>query len=206
MYLNFLKRALMAVVRKKGKTVVMFIIFAAIANMVLAGLAIQHATQYASVLARQKLGGKLILRYDTQKALEQAREQNQSNGERLQIQPEPVTEDMAKSVASLKDISDYNLIVNTNGLAQGFDAVVTDSIQQQNPGSNNQRSNMFGNGFGNSRNFVMPDVSVTGVSSSSLMDDFKNGTDKMLSGRAIKPTDAGNKVALIEKILQIKII
>ena len=68
--MNFLKRAVLAVSRRKGKTVILFIIFVAIANLVLAGLAIQHATGLASILAREKLGGQLTLRFDTQRAME----------------------------------------------------------------------------------------------------------------------------------------
>lgn len=41
--MNFLKRALLAVARRKSKSVIMFIIFAVIANLVLAGVAIARA-------------------------------------------------------------------------------------------------------------------------------------------------------------------
>lgn len=197
--MNFLKRALMAVSRKKGKTIIMFIIFAAIANMVLAGLAIQHATEYAGELARQKLGGVLTLSFNMQKALEDARSQDQNGGQRPNIQTEPITDKMVKTVASQKNIVDYNCIVNTSGLAQGFTAVKTDDSQNDNQ-DQNQGNSRFGNGNGNS-NFVMPDVTVVGVSSTTLMDDFKNGGSKLVSGRAIKSSDSNGKAALIEQNL-----
>lgn len=202
--MNFLKRALIAVTRRKGKSFIMFIIFAAIANMVLAGLAIQHATESASVLARQKLGGQLTLRFNTENAMEKARAEG--GGQRIRVKPEPITEDMVKMVADQKNIVDYNYIVNANGLAQEFEPVVTEDDHQQDSENNTMnRSGGFGGGIviggGFGGNFVMPDVTVTGVSSSDMVDVFKNGDAKMISGRAITTSDANKKVALIEKNL-----
>lgn len=190
--MNFLKRAAMSVLRRKGKTVILFVVFAVIANMVLTGLAIQHATQYASELARQKLGGQLTLKFNTQGALQRARDA----GEKRPA-TEPVTEEMAKLVAGLEHIVGYNYIVNTNGLAEGFSAVVTDEAQEQDTANESPRP---GEGKG-SRNFVMPDVTVTGISAFDLIDAFKNGEAKMSEGRGITSEDYGKKVAMIEKNL-----
>ena len=195
--MNFLKRAILAVTRRKGKSVIMFVIFAAIANMVLAGLAIQHATESASVLARQKLGGQLTLRYNQESAMQKARTAGE---QRPRIQSEPVTEEMAKLVASQKNIVDHNYLVNANGTAEGFTAVVTEDTQQENTGSDNRPQGRGGFESGGN-NFVMPDVTVTGVSSSKLVDTFSNGEAKMINGRAITPADADKKAALIEKNL-----
>lgn len=197
--MNFLKRALLAVTRRKGKSFIMFVIFAAIANMVLAGLAIQHATDYAGILARQKLGGQLTLRFNMQNALQQARPEG---GQRPNVQRESVTEEMVKMVAGQKNIVDYNVIVTANGAAEEFEPVSTDDqAEEDNSVNGNQLPGRtgFGGGFGG--NFVMPDVTVTGVSSTKLVDSFSNGEAKIISGRAITPEDADKKAALIEKNL-----
>lgn len=196
--MSFLKRALLAVTRRKGKSVIMFVIFIAIANMVIAGLAIEHATGYASVAARQKLGGQLTLRYDMQSAMQKARA---SGEQRPNIQSEPVTEDMAKTIASNKDIQNYNYIVNSNGIAEGFEAVVTDSNQQNSSTNTKNNNGQMRGGPEQGSNFTMPDVSVTGVLSTELLDGFKNGQDKMVDGRQITSADADNKVVMIEKNL-----
>ncbi len=192
--MNFLKRALLAVSRRKGKSLIILVLFFAIANMVLAGLAIQHATNSASVLARQKLGGQLTLSYDRSTAMQKARA---SGEERPKIQTEPVTEAMAEAIAQQKNIADFNYIVNANGTADGFTAVVTDSGTETESDTNDRQ--MRG-GFGADANFVLPDVSVTGVSSSALTDTFSNGA-KIIFGRQINSQDANQKVALIEKNL-----
>ena len=199
--MNFFKRAILAVTRKKGKSLIMFVMFAAIANMVLAGLAIQHATEYASVSARQKLGWQLTLRYDMQSALQKARASG-TGGQRQGIQSELVTEDMAQKIASDKDILNYNYIVNSNGLAQGFKAVATeDGTQQNSTTATNNSNKQMRDGAAQGGNFTMPDVSVTGVVSTGLMDEFKNGQSKLVSGRQITSQDADKKVAVIEKNL-----
>lgn len=210
--LNFLKRAILAVTRRVSKTVIMFIIFAAIANLVLAGFAIQHATEAASDLARQKLGGQLTLSFDRQKAMEKAfASQTSEQQGRPRIETEPITEDMVNKISGLKNILDYNYIVSANGLANNFEAVVvdtSDSTTQDSSSENNQNNLQENNrarggsgGFGGG-DFVTPDVVVTGVSSNVLLDNFNtNDGDKLISGRNIDSSDAGKKVALIEKNL-----
>jgi putative ABC transport system permease protein len=199
--MNFIKRAMLAVIRKKGRTFILFIIFAAIANLVLAAFAIRHASDYASVLARQKLGGKLTLSYNMQAAMEKAAAENP--GQRVRPQAEPVTEAMVKQIAAQKNILDYNYIVSSAALADGFKAVVT---QEEN---NNAQSDQSGEGrmqkgfnFTGNANYTMPDVMVTGVASSDLLDAFSNGDAKLINGRAIdREKDLGKNVALIEKNL-----
>ncbi|MHB1420937.1 MAG: ABC transporter permease [Bacillota bacterium] len=205
--MSFLKRAMLAVTRRKGRTVIMLVIFAAIASMVLTGLAIQHATQYASVLARQKLGGQLTLSFDMQGAFQKARaaesgDQTQTQGQRFRIQAQPITEDMVKTIAAQKNIIGYNEIVNTFALADGFEPVVTeaDSTAQQegdvNPGGGQGRFGMPGQEQGQ-----IPDVTVVGVNTTEVMDTFTNNESKIVDGRHITPGDSGKNVALIEKNL-----
>lgn len=179
----------------------MFIIFVVIANLVLAGFAIQHATESASILARQKLGGQLTLSFDRQKAMQQAVAASGGEG-RPVIQAEPITEDMVKMVSSQKNIIDYNYTVNTNGLADGFEAVVTDDTAQNNTTSSNQNNNKQKRQGGFGENFVMPDVTVIGVSNTELTDTFGTSSQsKLLEGRHITQEDADKKVAIIEKNL-----
>lgn len=200
--MNFFKRAFLAVTRRKGKSAILFVIFILIANMVLAGLAIQHATDYASVLARQQLGGTLTFQYNMQAAMQAARSSGQ---QRPQIQSEPITEDMVKTILQQKDIVDYNYLVSTNGLAENFDPVVTDdtSTTTQSSNSNTSGDNSSGSGgfMGGQANFTMPDVTVEGVSYTSLLDDFKQGTAKITAGKDLTANDEGTNSAVIEKNL-----
>lgn len=199
--MSFLKRALLAVERRKSKSIIMFIIFVVIANLVLAGFAIQHATESASILARQKLGGQLTLSFDRQKAMQQAVAAS-GGQERPRIQTEPITEDMVKVISSQKNIIDYNYTVNATGIADGFTAVVTESDSQNNTSTNTQNNNQQRRQGDFGGNFVIPDVTVLGVSSTELTDAFGTSNQaKLLQGRHITQEDADKKVAIVEKNL-----
>lgn len=130
--MNFLKRAWFAVIRKPSRTIIMFVIFLTIANLVLTGLSIQHATSEAENTARKQLGATLTLSFDMQKAMEQARsaqtQGNTSSGTQrggFNIVRDPITEPMAQMVAKQKDVISYNIIVNTYAMANNFNPVVT---------------------------------------------------------------------------------
>ena len=55
--MNFLKRAMLYVTRKKGKSIVLFCILLIMATFVLSGLSIGKATKQAQQNLRQSLGG-----------------------------------------------------------------------------------------------------------------------------------------------------
>ncbi|MHB1128040.1 MAG: ABC transporter permease [Bacillota bacterium] len=202
--MSFLKRAVLAVTRRKGRTLIMLVLFAAIASMILTGLAIQHATQYASVLARQKLGAQLTLSFDMQRAFQNARAGAGEQGQRLRIQAQPITEEMVSTVASQKNIIGYNKIVSTFGVAEGFEPVITEedeTAEQEggvNPGGGLGRFGMPGQ---EQVQVQIPDVTVVGVSTTEVMDAFTNNEAKIIEGRHITLNDSDQKVALIEKNL-----
>lgn len=204
--MNFIKRAWFAVIRKPSRTIIMLIIFAAIANLVLTGFAIQHATDMASTLARQKLGSTLTFQFNNQAAMEKARQSAGTNGRPnfSSITREPVTETMVSTIAAQKNVMDYNIIVKTDAMASGFTAVSTSSSSSASSTANNdqqtQQGGRYGYGGGENsqqQNITMPDVTVTGVRSTELDEDFSEGAT-LISGRHITAADKGAKVVVIE--------
>jgi len=135
--MSFLKRACMAITRRISRTIIMFIIFLAIANLILTGIAIQNATDSAKVLARQKLGSQITLSFDSEAAMKAAREEmrNSENSEDRKgaglasITYEAITEDMVTQMLENKHITGYNYVVNTNAYASSFDAI-TDETEE----------------------------------------------------------------------------
>ncbi|WP_204402861.1 ABC transporter permease [Alkaliphilus hydrothermalis] len=195
--MNFIKRAMLAVTRRKGKSLIMLVIFATIANLVIAGFAIQNATDYASELARQKLGGKLTLRFDNQKVMETARSEGMKMG-MGRFQTEPIPEDMAQPLIQHENIIGYNYIVNTMGMAEGFEPVVTveeEDSEESTSGNTDQGLR------GVSQGFIMPDVTIVGTAVSDLLDEFNSEAATLLEGRHIDFNDSEGKVAIIEKNL-----
>lgn len=134
--MSFLKRACMAITRRVSRTIIMFVIFLAIANLIITGIAIQNATDAAKVLARQKLGSKVTLSFDSQKAMQAAREERQNSDSSsgkgaglASITYEPITEDMVNEMLQNEHISSYNYVVNTNAYASGFESI-TDETEE----------------------------------------------------------------------------
>jgi len=135
--MSFLKRACMAITRRISRTIIMFIIFLAIANLILTGIAIQNATESAKVLARQKLGSQITLSFDSEAAMKAAREEMKSSenssdkkGAGLAtITYEAITENMVTQMLENKHITGYNYVVNTNAYASSFEAI-TDETEE----------------------------------------------------------------------------
>lgn len=133
--MNFFRRAFYAVIKRSGYTLLLLLIFAVIANLVLAGFAIQNATAQAEVFARQKLGGQITLQFDRAKAMEKAMAANppsDSGGpRRIPLTVQPVTEEMAEMVASNRHIVSYNYLVNTTAMADDFSPVTSEEEETQ---------------------------------------------------------------------------
>lgn len=135
--MSFLKRACMAVTRRTSRTIIMFIIFLAIANLILTGISIQNATENAKVLARQKLGSKITLSFDSEAAMKNAREEMKNSEDSedkkgaglASITYEAITEEMVQQILENKHITSYNYVVNTNAYASSFEAI-TDETEE----------------------------------------------------------------------------
>ncbi len=228
--MNFIKRAFLAVTRRKGKSIIMFIMFFVIANLVLAGFAIQSATKEASKAAAASVKSslsslntdnlKLTFSFDSQAAMEKARAEQDSSSSssttngmpgRINVTTLPITQAMVNKLAALDNIIDVNYVVSGGGMADDFTTIettenatataspsaTTDSSNSSNTsGSSNNQAMPSGVG-----NFTIPDVTVTGVSSTELSDEFNSGGYTLVSGRHIVPEDANKKVVVIETSL-----
>lgn len=214
--MNFIKRAFLAVTRRKGKSIIMFVMFFVIANLVLAGFAIKDATRAASESASKDVAEslsqlnadnlKLVLSFDREKAMQEARESQTSSTEqpgRINVTTLPITEAMANKITKLDNIIDFNYVVSGGGMAVDFDPIETTenasttTDESTTTTENKMPSNVT---FGGST-FTMPDVTITGVSSTELSDEFNTGGYELKSGRHIVPEDVGKKVIMIETTL-----
>ena len=135
--MSFFKRAFKAITRRFSRTIIMFIILLAIANLIITGIAIQNATDTAKILARQKLGSQITLSFDSESAMKKAREEMKNNKDSedrkgaglASITYEPITQDMVNKLLENEHITSYNYVVNTNAYASGFEAI-TDEAEE----------------------------------------------------------------------------
>lgn len=225
--MNFAKRAWFAVKRKPARTIILLILFIAISNFVFAGIAIQHGTDAAAILARQKLGGTITLSYDTQKVLENLQQERRAQqgmnpggiqaGGRVGVinigsamSSKPVPEEGAIKLSEHPDIIDFNFIVTTYAMADDFEALkdMDTSSEESKSDVPNTATNLPGrdqNTIRNPlldqmrRNIVIPDISVTGVNATVLLDSFNNDTTSLCEGNHIT---ASTKEPLYEVIIE----
>lgn len=218
--MSFLKRAYLAVKRRKARTCIMLVILTAISALIFTGLAVQNATKEASILARQKLGSTITLTFDSEKARQKQSEEAQGEGQNRKvmtnIEYEAVSEEMVEKIARNEHIYDYNYIVNSTAFAESFDAI-TDSQGEEMKEAENDMKDKISNfnssmddfvggrkpdGLGkiDMANIVMPDISLVGVSASDLDANFEAGSYSMVDGETITPSSAENAV-IIEQTL-----
>ncbi|AQY51233.1 ABC transporter permease [Listeria weihenstephanensis FSL R9-0317] len=210
--MNFIKRALLSMKARKGRTILQLFIFTIVCVLILSGFTIQSAANKASELARQELGGDVTLSVDREKQMEAQQKESTSSDSTTSSKPKmfestPVSVAAAKKLAALDHVAGYNLYSNTQALASGFDPIASSSDTSQSDDSSTSSTTEQQQGPGGDSNdsnrpqMVQADLSVSGVLDSATATTFKAGTDKLVSGKAITASDVGKNVVMIEKTL-----
>lgn len=176
---------------KKGKTFLQLVVFSVICIFVLSGLTIQTAAKKSSELARQQLGGSVTLQADRQKQMAQ----QQKDGEKRSFESTPISVSDAKKLTSLQHVKNYNFLTTASANAESFEAIESSDESA----NNNSGGSRFQGGGG--RQMISADISIEGVLSAALLDDFTSGGSKITDGRNITKTDADAKVAVINETL-----
>ncbi|MCY7766467.1 ABC transporter permease [Bacillus inaquosorum] len=195
--MNFIKRAFWNMKAKKGKTLLQLFVFTVICVFVLSGLTIQSAAQKSSELARQELGGSVTLQVDRQKQMEK----QQDSGEKRSFESTPIKVSDANKLAALDHVKSYNYTTSASANAGNFDAIESSSSSDSSSSSSSSNAkNSQGGGQGGPQ-MVQADLSIEGVISTALVDDFSDGDSKITDGRAITKSDVGKKVTVINETL-----
>ncbi|MCY8073250.1 ABC transporter permease [Bacillus inaquosorum] len=195
--MNFIKRAFWNMKAKKGKTLLQLFVFTVICVFVLSGLTIQSAAQKSSELARQELGGSVTLQVDRQKQMEK----QQDSGEKRSFESTPIKVSDANKLATLDHVKSYNYTTSASANAGNFDAIESSSSSDSSSSSSSSNAkNSQGGGQGGPQ-MVQADLSIEGVISTALVDDFSDGDSKITDGRAITKSDVGKKVTVINETL-----
>lgn len=103
------KRALLYLTRKRGKTLILFLLLLVIATMALSGLAIKQAAQTAQLNVREALGGSFSLKQNTSDASKWDTVEQGSSGSKGYFRGEPITKELADRImGSIEGIKGYN--------------------------------------------------------------------------------------------------
>ena len=194
--MNFIKRAWLSLMAKKGRSLLLILVTSAIMLFVLAGLLIRNAADAATSNAKKNVGATLTLSANREAAFKKMR-QGATSGTKPSLSMTPVKLSDVKQIASLNNVENYNLTSTTSVNAQSFDAISTSSSSGQSvmqgggnmPGGDDKMTSSQG------------DIAITGVSATSLTSNFTDNNYKITKGRGIKASDANTNNIIIESEL-----
>ncbi|KRL15034.1 peptide ABC transporter permease [Levilactobacillus zymae DSM 19395] len=193
---NFCKRAWLNVWAKKGRSILLILVSAAILMFVLAGLLIRSAAIKATNQAKADVGATVTLSANRQAAFKQMRKSSSSSSStssRPKLTLTPVKLSDATKIAKLSNVGSYNVTSTTSANAKSYDTVSTSTGMGG--------SNSGGPGGMKSGSSSSGDTQIDGVTATSLTSDFSDKQSKIVKGRGITASDKNTNHVVIEKEL-----
>ncbi|MCR1838930.1 ABC transporter permease [Murimonas intestini] len=117
--MNLWKRALLYTMRKKGKTVILFLVLFVMSTFVLTGLAIRSAADRSAGELRKSVGGSIKLIRDEEKTQNWTYEQG-IGGTMVGYTGTPITDNEIEKIMQVKGIKSYNGIGYGSVYARDF--------------------------------------------------------------------------------------
>ena len=212
--MNFIKRALLSMKTKKGRTLLLCAVFSAILIFVLAGLTIQSAALSATENAKKNVGATVTLSANREAAMKKS--QNDDSGERPDpgsFSLTPVSLSDAQKIAELDNVKSYSFLSSSSaGAGDGITPISNESESdtttssdvketQTNGGEDAQTQGNGRMGGGPMASMKQSDFQVSGVMNLSMSSDFSEGIAEITSGEAISESDKDTNNVVIEQTL-----
>ncbi|WNF39082.1 ABC transporter permease [Bacillaceae bacterium IKA-2] len=192
--MNFIKRALLSVKARKGKSVLQIFIFTVIFVLVLSGLAIQSAANKSADMARQSLGSNVTVQADMQKIIEQVGAVEGGGGRGRQRKPVPV--DTVEELLTYPEVIGYNFFASATGIAIGFEPIEDESSEEVDDAEESIKEENTGRGGS-----PMGDISLEGVVFSDAAQEFMDAVSTIVEGRHLTEEDINQNLTIIEQSL-----
>lgn len=190
-----LKNALLSIKKSIGKSLLLLVIMALIANLVLAGLAIKNATEKSMAQVRSSMGATATLSYNMQKLM-----QNRKKGASMASVMKAMKMSTADQLKHLKYVQSYNYSVSV-----GVNSSSIDPVKVSNSSSSNTQQGTPPGGTsssGSAQNKMTETLfSVSGNTTMKKLSSFTNGSYKLTSGRLLNSSDDGKNYAVISSAL-----
>lgn len=209
--MNFIKRGLLSLWAKKGRTLLLCAVFSAILIFVLAGLTIKSAAEKATENAQNSLDATVTLaasreamfgggQNDTSTSDSSSTD---STSERREFTSTPVKVSDAEKIAALDNVKSYVLVTSGTATAgDGIEPITSSDTTSSSSTSDSSQQGPGGMGGGDmGGNRQTGDFTITGVSSSADYSSFSDGTATLEDGEALTADDAGTNNVLIEETL-----
>ncbi len=209
--MNFIKRGLLSLWAKKGRTLLLCAVFSAILIFVLAGLTIKSAAEKATENAQNSLGATVTLaasreamfgggQNDTSTSDSSSTD---STSERREFTSTPVKVSDAEKIAALDNVKSYVLVTSGTATAgDGIEPITSSDTTSSSSTADSSQQGPGGMGRGGMGGKMQTgDFTITGVSSSAGYSSFSDGTATLEDGEALTADDAGTNNVLIEETL-----
>lgn len=208
--MNFIKRGLLSLWAKKGRTLLLCAVFSAILIFVLAGLTIKSAAEKATENAQNSLGATVTLaasreamfgggQNDTSTSDSSSTD---STSERREFTSTPVKVSDAEKIAALDNVKSYVLVTSGTATAgDGIEPITSSDTTSSSSTSDSSQQGPGGMSGGMGGKMQTGDFTITGVSSSADYSSFSDGTATLEDGEALTADDAGTNNVLIEETL-----
>lgn len=190
-----LKNALLSIKKSIGKSLLLLVIMALIANLVLAGLAIKKATEKSMAQVRSSMGATVTLSYNMQKLM-----QNRKKGASMASVMKAMKMSTADQLKHLKYVQSYNYSTSV-----GVNSSSIDPVKVSNSSSSNTQQGTPPGGTSSSgsaqNKMTETSFSVSGNTTMKKISSFTNGGYKLISGRLLNSSDDGKNYAVISSAL-----
>lgn len=179
--MSFLTRAWLYVIRKRGKSALLFVLFLIIATFVLTGLSITKATGMAQQQVRESFGAKFSLLTDYSRKNPYIKNQQTDRGDIIYYNEKPITQEVVDKILSVSGIKSHEIIAGWMPLVQNIELV---------PGSVDVDESL------------RRTSSAKATSDSSSSSFFTSGELTLVAGRHLTPEDK-NSVLISKELAEI---
>jgi len=189
-----IKRAMLAVRRRKVKSIIFLVFLFVVSSLVLCSISIKNATNKSMENVKKSLSSEVTLSQDMSKLREQFEKnrpeggpENYSTDDRksnLSDMHDKMNENSAKKsdvdkISSINYVTDVKYTVTVSGEEDGF-------TLYENSNSNNDENNMHGPGMGKMNN---NGLDIEGINTFKLQDGYSTGNIELSSGKAFEEED-----------------
>lgn len=190
-----LKNALLSIKKSIGKSLLLLVIMALIANLVLAGLAIKKATEKSMTQVRSSMGATATLSYNMQKLM-----QNRKKGASMASVMKAMKMSTADQLKHLKYVQSYNYSVSVGVNSSSIDPVKVSNSSSSNTQQGTPPGGKSSSGSAQNK-MTETSFSVSGNTTMKKLSSFTNGGYKLTSGRLLNSSDDGKNYAVISSAL-----
>jgi putative ABC transport system permease protein len=197
------KNAFLSIKKNIGKTLLLFVIMALIANLVMAGLSIKRATEKSMKQVRESMGASASLSYNMQKLM-----QNRTKGQAIDKVMKAMKTTTADKLKRLKYVTAYNYSLSVGANSSSIDPVKTTTDSSSSSSSSSSSGAMkapdqssSSSSSSSNQKIEQTDFSVNGNTTMKYLTAFTQKSYTLKSGRLLTSSDKNTNNAVISSAL-----